>query len=189
MSIQSRLSKQRYGPMNIKAPTKEDLDDYGLKTTRLRKPNPDLFDKLIYMLRFPPKRDQYYPSYIYTIEKYMEYFNLASKQSQWQSRSQLMDIHLAGKLLFMNKHPARFHGFHNFKWSWLYNLLCAMRTYTITQRYLRGEIQTNNTHTQWSAGFEPWPKPMGMAAGALLADKLYDLADNRVSFIMYKSGL
>ena len=173
--------------MNIKSPTKDDLDDYGLKTTRLRKPRPDIFDQVIYQLRFPPHRDKYYPYYIYTVEKYMEYFNLATKQSQWQSRAQIMDIHLAGKLLFMNTQPSRFHGYHNFKWSWLYNLLCAMRTYTITQRYLRGEIHTNNTIESWSAGFEPWPKPMGLMAGALLADNIYDIVQPRVELIQHRS--
>ena len=187
MGIQQRLSKQRYGPMNIKSPTKDDLDEAGIKTTRLRKPDPDLFDSIIYMLRFPPSRDRYYPYYIYTIEKYMHYYDLATKQSQWQSRAQLMDIHLAGKLLFMQSQPSRFHGYHNFKWSWLYNLLCAMRTYVITQRYLRGEIQTNNTTASWSAGFEPWPKPMGITAGELLADKLYDVITPRMEFIESKS--
>ena len=187
-----RLQKillNRYGPYNIKAPTKEELDNYGLKTTRLRKPQPDLFDNIIYMLRFPPKRDRNYKSYIYSIELFMEYFNMATKQSQWQVRAQILDIHLAGKLIYMNNHPNMYHGFQNFKYTWLSNLLFAMRTYVITRKYNLGEINSHNTTEPWSAWFVPFPRPMGLIAGGLLADNLYELMQPRVDVVLAKSTL
>ena len=189
MSITTRLQKQRYGELNIKCPTKDDLLDYGLKVTRLRKPVPELFDSVIFHMRFPPKRDKYYKHYIYTVEKFMEFYNQATKQSQWQIASQIVDIHLVGKLIYMNMHPNRFHGFNHFKYTWIYNILCAMRKYIIKQRYLSGEIRTNQSIAQWSAGFEKWPKPMANNAMGLLADLLYDLVQPRYKYILHRSGI
>lgn len=183
----TRLKKQRYGRLNLKAPTKDDLLDDNIRFSRLRKPVPHIFDDVIYHLRFPPIRDRYYDTYIPLVEDYMKWFNHATKQSQWQSRSQIVDLHLAGKLLYMNLHPERFHGFHEFKYTWFFNLLCAMRTYIITQMYLAGEIHTNNTTSSWSAGFYPFPKPMGMNATSALADTLYDIIYERSEYIHKRS--
>ena len=58
-----------------------------------------------------------------------------------------------------------------------------MRTYSLGQMYRRGEIQTTESIAQWSAGFIPWPKPMGVRAGGLLADKLFDLVWDRSEYI------
>ncbi len=138
MGIRQRLTKQRYGEMNIKAPTKVDLDDYGLRTTKLRKPVPELFDKVIYQLQFPPIRDRYFLTYIYTVNKYLEDLSMATKQSVWQSRAQIIDIHLSGKLLYMNMHPSQFHGFHNFKYTWLFDSKCL--NLNIGGKFFRGDI-------------------------------------------------
>ena len=117
----------------------------------------------------------------------MEYYTSATKQSQWQIASQLIDIHLAGKLLYMNAHPSRYHGFHNFKYVWIFNLLSAMRSYTINRRYLLGEIHTNNTVSSWSAGFEPFPKPLTVRAGDALGDVLYEVVWLRSEYIHKRS--
>ena len=189
MTIQQRLSKQRYGPMNIKSPTKEDLDDYNMRTTRLRKPVPEVFDSILFHMTNPPIRDRNYLHYIYTVNQFREDLFMATKQSRWQIQAQITDIHMAGKLLYMNNHPSRFHGFHNFKYTWLFDTLCAMRTYSIGQAYRRGEIQTTNSHEQWSAGFIRWPKPMGERAGSALADILYEVVFDRSEYIEGRSLL
>lgn len=189
MGINTRLKLQRYGEYNIKAPTKDDLHYYGIKTTKLRSPQHELFDKVIYTLRFPPVRGRYYKEYIKTVEEYMFYYDNATKQSQSQSRAQLIDHHLAGKLLYMTIHHSQYHGFRHFKYSWLFNALCAMRSYVINRKYLLGEINTNNTTKPWSAGFVPFPKPLDVSSGGELADVLYELIMPRAEYIHKRSSI
>lgn len=189
MGITQRLLRQRYGELNIKTPNLDDIRAAKVRTWNLRSDNSDYFDKVIYAMRFPPRRGPYYRYYIYTINRFMQEYESASKNSKDQIRTILIDRHLAAKLLYMLMRPEQYHGFEHFKYSWLFDALCAMRTYTIGRMYFNGRIETNNTTEQWSAGFEPWPKPLSQAAGAKLADKLYDIIHPRMEYIANRSNI
>ena len=186
----TRLKKQRYGEYNLKAPNKYDIDDYGLKTTKLRKPVSDLFDTIIYQFLNPPIRDRYYLHYIRTVNMYLESLDSATKQSVYQSRTNLVDLHLTAKLIYMENHPNRFGGgYHNFKYTWMFDALSYMRAYTINRNYFNGSQDTNNTTANWSSGFVQFPKPMTNRAMSALSDNIYDIIQPRRELIIKRSGL
>ena len=183
MSIQTRLREQRYGSNQVLLPHISEIKEETPLKYRIRMSTKDDADNLLFHMTNPPRRDKHFLTYIYTVEKYRKYLNMATKRSANQSLGYIVNWDMASSLLYMLERPARFGEFKDFKHAWVFNILCAMREFTLKQRYLNGEILSHRSTTMWSNGHEPFPKPMGMVAGGYLADMLYDIIYSRVEYL------
>ncbi len=190
MGIQQRLKQQRYGPMCLQVPTKDDLLDAGIRIHHLRNPDIDLLDRVFYQLQNPPVRDQYYLHYIRTINSYHKYMDFASKAAKEKSHAGLLNRHLVGKLLYFMLNPNLYGGsFTHYKYAWMHNILCSLRSATLKQMYNQGEIPSWRAVPMWTNGNQSFVKPMSNPAMAALADNLYDMLQPRVEYIAKLSGL
>jgi len=176
--------------MNIIVPTKDTLDNVGIMTERIRRPDSELMSKVLGVLWNPPIQDKYFPTYIYTIKKYHDYMSDVNKYSREKSQAVLLNRHLVGKLLYYYMYPQRCGGtFEAYAYAWIHNALCAMRQSTLKQRYNQGEIGSWRSTPMWSNGHEPLVKPMGLRATLALAERMHDLLMPRVEYIAKRSGI
>ena len=190
MSIQTRLKKQRYGPMTIIVPTKADLLDDGIMIEHIRRPDPDLMDLVMQQFYNPPIRDRHFTTYIYTVNKYHDSIVTAAKVIRDKSMAVLLNRHLVGKLIYYYLHPNQCGGiFEQYAYAWIHNALCAMRQATLKQQYKHGLIGSWNSVKPWTNGHEPFVKPMGNRAMLALAERLHDVLVPRMEYIAKRSKI
>ena len=176
--------------MTIIVPTKGDLLDDNIMIEHIRKPDTYLMDLVMQQFYNPPIRDRYFPSYIYTVNKYHDSIVTSTKHIRDKSMAVLLNRHLVGKLIYYYLHPNQFGGaFEHYAYAWIHNALCAMRQATLKQQYNQGLIGSWNSVKPWTNGNEPFVKPMGNRAMLALAERLHDVLVPRMEYIAKRSRI
>lgn len=177
MGIQQRLLKQRYSAMNLRTPTKEELNDSGLRNVRFKSVSHSTLSKIRHILTHP-KKDKYFSHYIPLINDfYAEVDKTRASGKQPRVESELYNQQLVRKLAYYITYPQYYgHSFTHYSITWMFNLLMSMRSYIMRQRIARGEMKPCwNKCLPTSHGYYPLPKPMGNPAMAAIASNIYDI--------------
>ena len=178
MGIQQRLLKQRYSSMNLRTPTKEELNESGLVNIRFKKVIPTDLRKIKQILLYPPKRDKYFQGYITLIEDFFAEVSKTSSQGKIpRVMSELYNQQLLRKLSYFIQFPQQFgNSFDHYCITWMFNLMMSMRSYIMRQRIERGELPPIwNKCLPSTHGYYKLPKPMDNQAMMALAYQIYDV--------------
>jgi hypothetical protein len=178
MGIQQRLLKQRYSAMNLRTPTKEELNECGLTNVRFRSVSPISLSKIRAILLTPNKKDSHYETYLPLIKDfYAEVDKVKTSGRRPRVESEIYNQQLVRKLAYYIRYPQYFaHSFEHYAITWMFNLQMSMRSYIMRQRIARGELPPIwNKSIPATNGYYKLPKPMGNPSMYSIAGDIYDI--------------
>ena len=164
--------------MNLRTPTKEELNECGLTNVRFRSVSPISLSKIRAILLTPNNKDRYYETYIPLIKDfYAEVDKVKTSGRRPRVESELYNQQLVRKLAYYIRYPQYFaHSFEHYAITWMFNLQMSMRSYIMRQRIARGELPPIwNKSIPATNGYYKLPKPMGNQAMYSMAADIYDV--------------
>lgn len=181
MSITTRLLEQRYGPMNTRLLTVDQIRDIGIKNhatkNYYRRPEYIILKAtLLDLLKRPPKKGRYFKEYIKTINEFERYLNRSELQTRVISNMVNTIVNHVSVLLYR---PEIYTDMNNLSYPLINNLLFHMRGYIIDERTkldLNPIIKDKSKST--TAMYYPFPKPLHQSVTPLLGSILFNKAYN-----------